>query len=474
MSELTSTIAETRRMRPLQGADAVTTAARSVHPPPRRFAAATRWAVTVAATAVSTWALDLVAAAAGVVLVASHVLDGAARAVVLAFLAATYVLWAAGLRINLIANWRLLEETGTSTNALSKGLFDLARRRSTRERAVRIASAVGYVVTEVAKEAPYYAGAFGAVLLSDAVDSTDALVFLGGANIGAACYEYGLARLTRTYLDGRSLRVARRGASATANGVSYATFDADWVPQEYLSDYYRIVEADERATIAFFVDALRTVEVDQPVLLFGVGPTLHHVFLAADVASEIHLAEYLPANMQAIERWLTAAPDAHDWGPFVGYTLQCEGVTCPTDVQVRDREALVRSKVTALLGGDARLADPLAGCGSPPYGVVISAYCADSATDDKATWEAYMRNIAGLVRPGGLFVTAALRRSTGYVVGGKTFPSACVDETDLRRVLEPDFDWDAGVLEVNDLSAHRSHGYTSIILASVRRRPTAH
>jgi DNA integrity scanning protein DisA with diadenylate cyclase activity len=52
------------------------------------------------------------------------------------------------------------------------------------------------------------------------------------------------------------------------------------------------------------------------------------------------------------------------------------------------------------------------------------------------------------VRPGGLFVTAALRRSTGYVVGGKTFPSACVDESDLRRVLEPEFDWDDGAIEV--------------------------
>ena len=250
----------------------------------------------------------------------------------------------------------------------------------------------------------------------------------------------------------------------------YATFDTDWVPQEYLSDYYRIVEADERATIAFFVDAMRSAEADQPVLLFGVGPTLHHVFLAAGVASEIHLAEYLPANLHAIERWLDAAPDAHDWSPFVGYTLECEGIARPTGDQVRDRQEVVRSKVTALLGGDARFADPLGGCGRPPYGVVISAYCADSATADKATWETYMRNIAGLVRPGGLFVTAALRHSTGYVVGGKTFPSASVDEADLRRVLAPDFDWDDGVLDVNDLSAHRSHGYTSIILASVRRR----
>ena len=52
-------------------------------------------------------------------------------------------------------------------------------------------------------------GAFGAALLSDAVDATDALIFLSGTNIGAACYEYTVGRLTSSYLDGRSRRIAR-------------------------------------------------------------------------------------------------------------------------------------------------------------------------------------------------------------------------------------------------------------------------
>ena len=56
------------------------------------------------------------------------------------------------------------------------------------------------MATELAKEAPYYAGAFGAVLVSDSVSSNDALIFLAGANLGAAGYEYGLARLTRLVL----------------------------------------------------------------------------------------------------------------------------------------------------------------------------------------------------------------------------------------------------------------------------------
>ncbi len=50
-----------------------------------------------------------------------------------------------------------------------------------------------------------------------------------------------------------------------------------------------------------------------------------------------------------------------------------------------------------------------------------------------------MARIAGLVRPGGTLLTAALRRSRGYLVGGKTFPSPNVDENDMRAVLEPCF-----------------------------------
>ena len=113
----------------------------------------------------------------------------------------TYVAWAAGLRVNLAANWRLLNRTGASTNALSKAGFDLARRRSPRVR--RFAAGAGYVLTELVKEAPYYSGAFGAALATDSVSANDALVFLGGANLGAGLYEYGLARATTALLGRR-------------------------------------------------------------------------------------------------------------------------------------------------------------------------------------------------------------------------------------------------------------------------------
>jgi hypothetical protein len=203
------------------------------------------------------------------------------------------------------------------------------------------------------------------------------------------------------------------------------------------------------------------------MLFFGVGPTLHHVFLAAATASELHLADYLPANLAAIQRWLDRDPDAHDWRPFVRYTLESEGVTEPSEQQVAAREELARAKITRLIQVDGRVADPDAAT----YPTVISAYCADSATSDLASWTAFMRNVMARVRPGGLFVTAALRRSSGYAVGGKVFPSAGVDEHDVRRLL--DSVGAAGAVEVRAVPDAASHGYEGIVLARAHVREEA-
>jgi hypothetical protein len=161
------------------------------------------WVFTVLATAASTYALDAFAIAAGALLAASGFLAGLDRPLLLTFLAATYVVWAAGLRANLAANWSLLACTGASTNALSKALHDIAQARAADERTRRLAASAGYALTELAKEVPYYASASGIALASDSVSTADAIVFLAGANLGAGMYEYGLARATRTFLRRR-------------------------------------------------------------------------------------------------------------------------------------------------------------------------------------------------------------------------------------------------------------------------------
>jgi hypothetical protein len=160
----------------------------------------TVWTVTLVATVASMYALDAFATAVGGSLAASGLLGGLGRTPLLGFLAMTYLVWAAGLRANLAANWSLLTGTGISTNALSKLAHDIARGRDAGPRARRLAASGGYVLTEAVKEVPYYAGAFGATLITGGVTTADALVFLAGTNVGAAIYEYGAARATQAFL----------------------------------------------------------------------------------------------------------------------------------------------------------------------------------------------------------------------------------------------------------------------------------
>ncbi len=114
------------------------------------------------------------------------------------FLIVSYGTWGAGIYTNLKANWRLLEETGISTNALSKAGHDLVTRNKTIQ---QIAAGAGYIILELVKELPYYIGAFGAAAVSSGISANESLIFLGGANIGAAAYEYGLGKATQGFLN---------------------------------------------------------------------------------------------------------------------------------------------------------------------------------------------------------------------------------------------------------------------------------
>jgi hypothetical protein len=174
------------------------------------------WLVSVVATVVSTYALDLIATAAGVALVATGAVAGLGHRWLLVLLVASYAAWGLGMRANVRANSALLVTTGMSTNVVSKAAYDMAGRLTGSARAHRWAAATGYVGTEAVKEAPYYLGAFGVAAVSAPITSDEALIFLAGANLGAMLYEYGVARLTNGFLRRRakSGSAALPGASA--------------------------------------------------------------------------------------------------------------------------------------------------------------------------------------------------------------------------------------------------------------------
>ena len=214
-----------------------------------------------------------------------------------------------------------------------------------------------------------------------------------------------------------------------------ASFDNDWVPRQYLADYYQAVEPDERATIAFFVDAAREWEPDEPILFFGVGPTLHHVFWPPPRRPRFTWATICRRTCARSSGGSSATP-----GPTIG--AHSSATRWSARACRAHRSAGHRAR------GDYARQDHPPDAGRPStrnplgesagrYSTVISAYCADSATDDRATWQTYMQRIAGMVRPDGTLLIAALRSSRGYRVGGRRSRARTSTRTISRRSCRP-------------------------------------
>ena len=185
------------------------------------------------------YALDAVASPAGARSPARPPAGRAALAL-LGVLAPSYVLWGAGAAgVNLRANWAFFRSPAPAPTRCRRSRTT-SRRSAPRKRGrdgsrARRGTWAPRSPRRCRTRRRVRRGA-----RCDTVSSGDAIVFLAGANLGAAAYEYGLGRLTAGVPArgrGPSRRTGcRRNASRTTTAV---------------------VEPDEVAGIAFFVAAMR-------------------------------------------------------------------------------------------------------------------------------------------------------------------------------------------------------------------------
>ena len=243
-----------------------------------------------------------------------------------------------------------------------------------------------------------------------------------------------------------------------------------WDPKAYLTEYYSgDVVPDELLTIAFLVETAKKFPLPKKILEFGCGPTIHHITPFIPYVDEVVMSDYLKSNLDELKKWLDNKEGSHNWDKHIFYILQCEGNKNPTKQDIEIRKLEIRKKITKTVVGDASKSDPMGPDFRESYPAVISCYCADSAGDNHNTFQLFIRNIASLVQPGGLFIFSSLRKAKHYKSGSNYFPSADIDEDLLFKILSLDFVSETINIEVKTLPSHEER-YSGILLATAIKR----
>lgn len=254
-----------------------------------------------------------------------------------------------------------------------------------------------------------------------------------------------------------------------AKKLQLATW-TDWNAHDYLETYFAELGPDSVETLTFLVRTLNKFpnNVDLEVLDFGSGPTVFAGLAAAPYAKAIHVCDYLYDNLREIKKWIDLSPDHFNWDSSIRLILELENKKI-NNKSIEQRANTLRNRITKLMKCDASSSRPL-GIHTKQYSLVLSNFCADSATSSKSTWRHYMKNISNLVSDNGYICIAALRNCKAYKNGEQFFPSANINESDLEEVLlKEDFDPSSMVIEVKYVPDCAQDGFTSVMFASAKK-----
>lgn len=250
----------------------------------------------------------------------------------------------------------------------------------------------------------------------------------------------------------------------------YSHWDA-WNAREYLQTYFLKIGQDSYENLKFIVRELKKLKPDsrRRVLDFGAGPTIFAGIAAAPYAAKIHMCDYLESNLVEIKKWLNSHEDSFDWSPCIKHILELEGIPNHEEA-IAERATALKMKLGNIFKSDASLDWPIYSEKREKYPLVISNFCADSATSSKEVWRAYMKNILNLVEDEGQILITALRNCKFYKSGKKIFPSANVNELDLKNLLvESGFRLSGMIVEVKQVPDCAEEGFTTIMCASATK-----
>lgn len=241
----------------------------------------------------------------------------------------------------------------------------------------------------------------------------------------------------------------------------YDAFD----PVLYLHTFYNDIGNEGYGLLKFLHKVFETQPKHCKMLEFGGGPTILEMISAARVVSEIHFAEYVPANCAIVQRWVDGNDSDYDWSPYFEAVLQLEGMKHPSKKAIAERMQLLRQKVTRVVKGDIYQNPPLDT--DSAYDIINCCYCLDSVTDDYQEWVGFIKKLSEFLRPGGTISLACLQE-----VDHCNYEDICYHNVYLTQdlfvqgIIAAGFDPGTIYLDSAPSDEHSKSNYAGVLFAS--------
>ncbi|XP_070551928.1 nicotinamide N-methyltransferase-like [Ptychodera flava] len=209
-------------------------------------------------------------------------------------------------------------------------------------------------------------------------------------------------------------------------------------PESYLNHYYGSAEGpteEEEGVNPFIFQSLHRVFYEDGVsgdrlIDIGTGPCIYSFLSACANFNEIIATDFTEANRNALKRWVTKEPGCFDWTPIIKHVCNLEGHS-----DVEKRENMLRDKIKDVLFCDVHQAKPLGDVELAPFDCLTTCFCLEAACNSKDEYLKCLKNMATLLKSGGIFVQIG-EPLKFYQVGDKRFAGFAADETFIKSALE--------------------------------------
>ncbi|XP_005994093.1 phenylethanolamine N-methyltransferase [Latimeria chalumnae] len=206
-------------------------------------------------------------------------------------------------------------------------------------------------------------------------------------------------------------------SSLAAVSENYQKFN----PKAYLQNNYMPPRANFSSEdfavpwkLRCLAEAFGTGKIQGHTLMdIGSGPTIYQLLSACAHFDEIIMTDYLEVNREEIRKWLRADSDIFDWSPFIKHVCSIEG----KGEHWTEKEKRLREKVKRVIPIDIHQQNPLHPSILEPVDGLISSFCLEACSPDKESFEKALKNITGLLKPGGYFLMIGALDESFYLAG---------------------------------------------------------